>query len=158
MPALTSRPSLKPMAALAMMAFMLLVFLFGSAGPRVLAQGTTLPAAPENLQATPNSQLVTLTWDDPGDSFISKYQYRQRDEGTTGDLDWTDISGSVATTTSHVLEALTIGTTYTFEIRAVNSDGDGPASSVMATPSLKGVGASFAAEQVHQQVPGPPEH
>ena len=155
--ALTSRSSLKPMAALAMMAFMLLVFLFGSAGPQVLAQGTTLPEAPENLQAAPNSRLATLTWDDPGDTTITGYKYRQSDGGGSNWTDWAEISGSGATTTSHVLEALTIGTTYTFEIRAVNSDGDGPASSVTAAPSLKGVGASFAAEQVHQQVPVPPE-
>lgn len=87
MPALTSRSSLKPMAALAMMAFMLLVFLFGSAGPRVLAQGTTLPAAPDNLQAAPNSRLVTLTWDDPGDTTITGYKYRQSDrDGSTGQI------------------------------------------------------------------------
>ncbi len=91
-----------------------------------------VPAAP-NLEAIPANQQVLLTWDDPGDSSISKYRYRQRVSGA--DLgDWSDIGGSGADTIEHTVTGLTNGIAYGFELRAVNASGDGEASSVGATP------------------------
>ena len=90
------------------------------------------PAKPTGLSAAPGAAEVTLTWDDPRDTSITKYQVKQ------GTANWADISSSSAGTTSHTVGTLTNGTAYTFQIRAVNDhDGDntddpGPASDAVA--------------------------
>ena len=96
------------------------------------ARPVPVPAAP-NLEAIPANQQVLLTWDDPGDSSISKYQYRQRVSGADFG-DWSDIGGSGADTIEHTVTGLTNGEAYGFALRAVNASGDGEASSVGATP------------------------
>ena len=53
------------------------------------------PAAPANLTAAVGDGQVTLSWNDPGNDTITKYQYNT-DGGTT----FNDIPGSSATTTS----------------------------------------------------------
>ena len=93
------------------------------------------PAAPMNLSATPDDGQVTLSWANPANNTITKYQYRRKtDTGTYGS--WTDIPNSGDTTTSYNVTGLTNGTQYTFEVRAVNAGGNGAASSVTATPAL----------------------
>ena len=95
------------------------------------------PAAPKDLKATPGDTRMTLVWTDPRDNSISKYQVRHV-KGTSvpdGTL-WSDIDPSDARTTSHTVTGLTNDTTYTFEIRAVNTLGEGPASAVTETPKL----------------------
>ena len=87
------------------------------------------PAAPTNLTATPRNGRVTLSWDDPGNDTITKYQYNT-DGGTT----FTDVPGSDATTTSYTVTGLTNGSEYTFAVRAVNPTGPGSAATVTATP------------------------
>ena len=92
------------------------------------------------LTATPGNVQIALSWNDPGDSTITKYQYTQRSEDG-GWAAWTDISGSGATTTSHTVTGLTNGTEYTIAVRAVKgtdangTDVYGPVSAVTATPS-----------------------
>ena len=87
---------------------------------------------PRGLAATPDAGEVTLTWADPNDSSITKYQYTQ-----DGGMTWEDISESGATTTSYTVTGLTNGTQYTFQVRAVNDTGAGTASdTVSATPRL----------------------
>ena len=92
-----------------------------------------VPAAPANLAAMAANGQAVLTWDDPNDSSITKYQYRQRVSGADFG-DWSDIVGSSATTTTYTVTGLTNGSAYGFELRAVNASGDGEASSVGATP------------------------
>ena len=87
------------------------------------------PAAPGNLSAAASDGQVTLSWNDPGNDTITKYQYN-----TDGGTNYTDIAGSGATTTSYNVSSLTNGTQYTFAVRAVNDGGDGAASTVTATP------------------------
>ena len=84
---------------------------------------------------------VTLSWDDPRDSSITKYQYRQSTTGDPGfaadNTDFSDIDSSTATTTSSTIEGLTAlsvasdgtetETVYTYQIRAVNESGTGGA-------------------------------
>ena len=95
-----------------------------------------VPTAPENFAAVPDDRRVALSWDDPSDSSITKYQYRvSADDGTNWNPDWTDISGSGAATTSYTITPLDNGTEYTFEVRAVNPTGNGPASGDTATPN-----------------------
>ena len=104
----------------------------GRAGS-VDATPVPVPAAPVNLAAMPANGQAVLTWDDPNDSSITKYQYRQRVSGADFG-DWSDIGGSSATTTTYTVTGLTNGSAYGFELRAVNASGDGEASSVGATP------------------------
>ena len=93
------------------------------------------PVAPANLAAEVGDARVTLSWDDPSDSMITKYQYRVRaDGGSSWVPDWTDIPSSGASTTSYTVTGLSNGTEYTFEVRAVESSEPGPESSVTATP------------------------
>lgn len=95
------------------------------------------PAAVGNLAAVAGNAQVVLTWDDPSDTAITKYQYRQsEDGGTSWNPDWTDIAGSGAATTTATIGSLANGTAYTFQVRAVRGTANGPdGSSVSATPS-----------------------
>ena len=98
-----------------------------AATPRAAVAG--VPAAPVGLSATPGDAQVTLSWTDPGDATITKYQVSS-DGGTS----FADIAGSGATTTGHIVTGLTNGTAYTLALRAVNGSGDGAVSSIAATP------------------------
>ena len=73
---------------------------------------------------------VQLMWsslpEDPPEDDRSGFQYRQKAGGGYGS--WIDIRNSDADTTTHVVSSLTNGTTYTFQVRAVNSSGGGLAS------------------------------
>ena len=82
---------------------------------------------------------VTLTWSTnptppaPADE-LSGFQYRQKSSGGYGN--WIDARNSSASTTVHVVAGLDNGTTYTFQVRAVNSSGGGLASNELsAVPS-----------------------
>ncbi len=107
----------------------------GAASTAVSATPNTVPAAP-TVTATAGDARVTLSWADPGDASITRWEYRQK-EGTAGTWsDWTTISGADATTTAHTVTGLTNRTTYFFEVRAVNSEGDGaPSVMVRSTPA-----------------------
>ena len=79
----------------------------------------TAPTAPRSLSASVNSTTVTLTWSAPSDNGGETVSYEYR-YGST----WY-VAG---TTTSKKVYNRTVGTTYTFEVRAKNSAGAGPAS------------------------------
>ena len=103
------------------------------------------PAKPAGLSAAPGNAEATLTWDNPTDASITKYQVKQ------GSAAWADISSSGAGTTSHTVGSLTNGTAVTFQIRAVNDhDGDstddpGTASdAVTVTPGVPDAPASLS--------------
>ena len=80
--------------------------------------------APENLVAVPGNARVALSWDNPSDSAIVRYQYRYR---STADADWnpdwTDIAASSAATTSYTASGLVNGLEYTFEVRRMYRTG-----------------------------------
>ena len=105
----------------------------------------TTPGAPASLTASADNAEATLTWTAPasdGGAAITKYQYRVSvDGGTTWAPDWTDVpdgsdSGSdqgderTVTVTSLVNDSL-----HTFQVRAVNSEGDGSEIEATATPT-----------------------
>ena len=109
------------------------------------AAGPSTPDAPASLTAIPGDAQVTLTWTPPssdGGAAITKYQYRVSvDGGTTWNPDWTDVpdgpdAGSdqadERTLTLTGLEAVIL---HTFQVRAVNSEGDGGAAQTTATPT-----------------------
>ena len=89
----------------------------------------------ENFRADAGNAQVTLRWDNPGDSSITKYQYRQRFTSESAwDPDWTDIPGSRASTTSYTVRNLANWTPYTFQIRAVRGNEPTTTSTASATP------------------------
>ena len=110
-------------------------------GAAAMVNATPLFAAPDNLSAAPRDEEVTLTWTDPGNSNISGYEL-SIDGGA-----FAAIVGSNATTTSHTVQNLTNGTSYTFAVRAVNASSIGAAAMVTATPL-------FAAPDNLQATPG----
>ena len=85
----------------------------GDGTPSDKVSAWTYPAAPANLSASPGDKQVSLTWDDPSNSSITRYEYQQT---TTGSCSggWTQMTGSDASTTQHVVKSLTNGNAYTF--------------------------------------------
>ena len=100
----------------------------------------TAPDAPTGLEATPGDGSVTLQWTAPdhdGGSEITSYQYRQKTTGSYGV--WEDIPMSAPGETNAgsftVSSGLTNDTTYTFQVQAVNAEGEsGPSNEASATP------------------------
>ena len=92
------------------------------------------PPAPVDVRVTAGEGEVTLTWTNPGDATIIRYQIRYAEGGMALPEDWTDIDPSDAGTTSYTVEGMTNCTDYWFEVRAINGCGDGSAGSVTATP------------------------
>ena len=94
-------------------------------GPR-----QTVPDAPRNLLADATDGAVTLMWEAPeddGGAVITDYEYRIDQRG-----DWISI-GSTATT--HTVTGLVNGTTYVFQVRALNRIGrSGPSLPAEAAP------------------------
>ena len=87
-----------------------------------------VPAVPANLTATPGDGQVAVTWDDPGNITIRKYQY-----STNGGSSFNHMNGSKRNTTSFTFNNLTTGTEYTLAIRASNLSGESTAATVTAT-------------------------
>ena len=90
---------------------------------------STAPPAPTNLTAQAGDAQVTLTWTTPGNggSAITKHQYREK-VGTGAFGNWTNIPNSAEGQTnanSYTVPNRTNGITYTFEVRAVNAQGEG---------------------------------
>ena len=101
----------------------------------IRVNGTVNKPFLENFRADAGNAQVTLRWDNPGDSSITRYQYRQRVTSESAwDPDWTDIPGSGASTTSYTVGNLANWTPYTFQIRAVRGNEPTATSAATATP------------------------
>ena len=91
-------------------------------------EATTIPVAvpdkPAGFSATPGDGRISLQWTDPDDTTIMGWQYRYRTEGNSYGP-WTNIPGSGAATTSHIVAGLDNGVSYTFKLRAINASGNG---------------------------------
>ena len=101
---------------------------------------STVPPAPTNLTAQASDRSVTLTWTTPGNggSAITKHQYREKVR--TDDFgNWTNISNSAEGQTnanSYTVPNRTNGTIYTYQVRAVNAQGQSTESNEdSATPA-----------------------
>ena len=97
------------------------------------------PAKPIGFTATAGNEEVTLSWTDPKNSDITKYQYRQK-SGSGSYGSWTPIAGSGAATVTHTVGSLNNGTAYTFQVRAVAGTVNGvPSDEKIATPRANSV-------------------
>ena len=94
------------------------------------------PAKPTGLAAAVGDTEITLTWDNPGNHRITKWQYRYKPKSSTetGYTDWTDVSSSGASTTTYTVTELTNETEYTFEVRAYTTSAGDEFDEVKATP------------------------
>ena len=85
------------------------------------------PAAPAGLTAAGGDGWVDLSWDHPGDSSITGYQFREKPAFDDDWWCWNSIWAASAETTSHRVETLSDGTDYRIQVRARNAVGAGPA-------------------------------
>ena len=86
------------------------------------------PDAPTGLAATAGDGEITLSWNDPGDSSITRYEYNvNHNDTSTGNFSgwtpWTAIPDSGPSTTSHAFAGLANGREYRYHLRAVNANG-----------------------------------
>ncbi len=103
-----------------------------------------LPAKPTGLTAVPGHGHVELTWDDPDNVTITRWDISISGDRTSGE-NWQPITGSDSSTTSHTVRQLLNGRTYAFKVRAANRRGLGPGSdSVTAMP----IGVPAAPENI----------
>ena len=93
---------------------------------------TTEPGAPRNVTATDNDAngpTVTLAWAAPtsvGSTAITTYQYRRGGLAYGSYDEWTDIAGGGSVTSADVkMPYAWPDATYPFQMRAVNSSGEG---------------------------------
>ena len=114
--------------------------------------GSTVPARLTGLTATAGDRQVTLTWDDPNDASITKYQVWHRPQAQrTGGSGWVDVPGAV---TSYTVTGLQNGTEYQFWIRAVNDIGHSGTEIAYATPVPVPATEAPAKPRIHQVTTG----
>ena len=89
------------------------------------AASTGPPDAPSTLSASLSGSAVSLSWNNPSDAAITKYQYRIKTMGVDSDYGvWTDIGGSSASTTRATITVTGSGR-RNVHLRAVNAEGSG---------------------------------
>ncbi len=91
------------------------------------------PAQPTGLKQEAGYRFIDITWDDPNDPGITKYQHRVNaitQGGAWGE--WQDMPESDATTVAYTVANLDSGHAYGIQIRAVNVAGPGPHSAMVA--------------------------
>jgi predicted phage tail protein len=97
------------------------------------------PGPPTGLTATPGNTQVTLKWNPPasnGGADVTGYKvYVGTTAGFTRGDPFTSVTGTTATVPN-----LVNGTTYHFQVTAVNSAGEGQASEMPATPAAEAPG------------------
>ena len=95
------------------------------------------PTAPRSLAADPGDEEVVLAWLPPasgGGAEITHYEYRYARASETLPDSWTVVEGGEEAREVTVDE-LTNDTTYRFEVRAVNEEGQGAAAATTAAPA-----------------------
>ena len=91
------------------------------------------PAAPGDLWATAGDEEAVLTWADPYNSNIVRYEFRLG-AGDAPQFDaWVAVPGSDADTVEHTVSGLANGTRYVFELRAVDGNDAGEAANAATT-------------------------
>ncbi|HVL88359.1 MAG TPA: fibronectin type III domain-containing protein [Candidatus Thermoplasmatota archaeon] len=95
----------------------------------------TPPSAPRNPQATPGNEKITLSWNAPaanGGSAVSSYRiYRAEANQPLAFL-----TSVPASPRSYVDAGVVVGTTYVYQVSAVNAVGEGPRSAEVSAAAL----------------------
>ena len=100
--------------------------MLGTAGPACV---WAVPDAPSGLEATPGNTTVTLTWNLPAGNPTSIRIYRNGEQTS-------ELNGSPPPS-AYLAGALINGTTYTFQVSAVDATGEGARSDpVVAVPAV----------------------
>ncbi len=128
---------------------------------RTLAVVLAPPAVVTNIQVVVAEASYVLTWDDPGDDSITKYQYRLSSGGSWSE--WTDIPESGSDTKSYTVTAaeanLDPNTQYRCQVRGVNAGGFGAEPTPEDTPTAPELnappdfGAAAAMRAIGEQSP-----
>lgn len=85
--------------------------------------GESVPGPPRNLAGAPTTTSVALAWDPPlsdGGSPVVNYLVQYRVHGTN---DWVEFSHPESTQRAYIITGLTPGTSYDFQVAAVNAVG-----------------------------------
>lgn len=97
----------------------------------------TVPSAPQLANATAGDTTATITFSAPTDDgglAVSGYQV-----STDGGANWADVATTGSSPFTVTVTGLTDGTTYPVSVRAVNAEGDSPASDCLdVTPAPAG--------------------
>ena len=72
------------------------------------------PAKPTGLTATAGDTQITLSWNNPNNASITRWQYQQKPASAAIWGEWTNMEGSEASSTSYPITGLTNGTAYAF--------------------------------------------
>ena len=124
-----------------------------SSVPRIDIRGVANsgpPGPPRVLTATAGDEAVWVSWQPPGSSGhadVTRYQvrYKQSSQADSAFSAWADVDSNpdpedkpedsdLPSERSVLIDDLTTGTAYTFEVRVWNEYGSGDAGSVTATP------------------------
>ncbi len=95
----------------------------------------SVPAAPSGLTGAAGNRSIALSWNNPSDSSIVEYQFRERPAGESAWRCWRRIWNSTSASTGHTMGWITNGVNYQVQVRALNAAGTGPASQTAATPT-----------------------
>ena len=91
----------------------------------------TIPGAISDLHATAGTGQAILSWTTPEDNEVTITEYWYEQNGV-----WKEMPGSDAVTTSHTVTGLEEGQTYTFKVRAENSEGPADPSNEVTIQTL----------------------
>ena len=111
------------------------------------------PSTPRGLTASAGDGRVFLSWSDPNNDDITRYEFQYKEDGGAYG-DWMRISGSGARTTNHTVTGLENGKKYFFKILAATVGGESSGSAeASATPNTAPAQPSgFALEPGNAQI------
>ena len=78
---------------------------------------------------------AALSWSKGGTTHVDRWEYRWK-KGSGNYGSWTSVPSSDNSTTSYTVSSLDNGATYTFQVRGVNTSGDGSVSDEVPAPTL----------------------
>ena len=106
---------------------------YGPAASKEATLALTVPGAPTEFTVETGDALADLTWKLPTNvNSITRVEVRHKLKSVSTWGRWVALT---ATTTTYTVVELENGSTYSFEVRAVNSVGNGPAAAAEATPT-----------------------
>ncbi len=127
---------------------------------RIRVDVILLPSAPSNLTVAAGGGAAILSWDDPDDFSLDRWEYQQQ-----GESDWVEVPvdddqltrDEATGTLSYPVMGLTHGEMYSFEVRAHNAAGWGPAAgpvevTLNTAPVVSGPGTPSFDENGEQPV------